>query len=79
MTHSHNLKSLQPETATPTDAPHLPTRMRRLRGSDAMRRLVRENTLTTDDFIYPIFVDEALSEPQEVSSMPGVFRQSEKV
>lgn len=53
-------------------------RPRRLRTSDAMRRLVRENALSTDDFIYPIFVDEALSEPVEVSSMPGVFRQSEQ-
>ena len=44
-----------------------------------MRRLVRENSLSTDDFIYPIFVDEALSELLEVSSMPGVFRQTEKV
>ncbi|OIN87115.1 MAG: delta-aminolevulinic acid dehydratase [Alphaproteobacteria bacterium CG1_02_46_17] len=43
-----------------------------------MRRLIRENVLTTNDFIYPIFVDESLSEPTEVSSMPGVFRQSEQ-
>jgi len=54
------------------------SRPRRLRSSDAMRRLVRENSLSANDFIYPIFVDEALKEPQEVSSMPGVFRQSEK-
>ncbi len=53
-------------------------RPRRLRQSETMRRLVRENVLTTNDFIYPIFVDEALSEPVEVSSMPGVFRQSEQ-
>lgn len=53
-------------------------RPRRLRTSENMRRLVRENHLHTDDFILPIFVDEALSEPQEVSSMPGVFRQSEQ-
>ncbi len=56
----------------------LSVRPGRLRGSDAMRRLVRENHLHTDDLIYPIFVDEGLSEPQEVSSMPGVFRQTEK-
>lgn len=54
------------------------SRPRRLRSSDAMRRLVRENSLSANDFIYPIFVDEALSEPLEVSSMPGVFRQTEK-
>ena len=56
----------------------MPMRPRRLRTSENMRRLVRETHLHTDDFIYPIFVDEALSEPQEVSSMPGVFRQSEQ-
>lgn len=56
----------------------IPNRPRRLRSSDAMRRLVREHALSSDDFIYPVFVDEALSEPVEVSSMPGVFRQSEK-
>lgn len=55
----------------------LSCRPRRLRQSDAMRRLVRENRLHADDFIYPIFVDESLHEPQEVLSMPGVFRQSE--
>ncbi len=53
-------------------------RPRRLRQSETMRRLIRENVLTTNDFIYPIFVDESLSEPTEVSSMPGVFRQSEQ-
>lgn len=56
----------------------MPMRPRRLRSSENMRRLVRETYLHTDDFIYPIFVDEALSEPQEVSSMPGVSRQSEQ-
>jgi len=53
-------------------------RPRRLRSSENMRRLVREHHLHTDDLIYPIFVDESLSDPVEVSSMPGVFRQSEK-
>ena len=56
----------------------MPMRPRRLRSSENMRRLVRETYLHTDDFIYPIFVDEALSEPQETSSMPGVSRQSEQ-
>lgn len=56
----------------------MPVRPRRLRSSENMRRLVRETHLHTDDLIYPIFVDESLSAPQEVSSMPGVFRQSEQ-
>ncbi|MBL8638808.1 MAG: porphobilinogen synthase [Alphaproteobacteria bacterium] len=68
------LKTIPENLVTQAD---LPRRMRRLRQSDAMRRLVREHCLSTDDFIYPIFVDESLDAPQEVSSMPGVFRQSE--
>lgn len=60
------------------DFSDLSKRPRRLRSSEAMRRLVRENALSPDDFIYPIFVDEGLDAPQEVSSMPGVFRQSEQ-
>jgi porphobilinogen synthase len=76
MTLSH-LKSPAPSTDAHNPA-DLIARPRRLRTTDAMRRLVRENHLHTDDFIYPIFVDESLSEPTEVSSMPGVFRQTEK-
>ncbi len=67
-----------PECSHHHESADLITRPRRLRQSENMRRLVRENHLHTDDFIYPIFVDEGLSEPQEVSSMPGVFRQTEK-
>lgn len=62
----------------PEYADHLINRPRRLRSSESMRRLVRENHVSVDDFIYPIFVDEGLDAPVEVSSMPGVFRQSEK-
>jgi porphobilinogen synthase len=81
MTTSH-LKFQAPVTAldnlSMNYGEHLVARPRRLRSSDAMRRLVRETRLSTDDFIYPIFVDEGLNEPTPVSSMPGVFRQSEK-
>jgi porphobilinogen synthase len=76
MSLSH-LKHAATEEPKNSDA-NLIMRPRRLRQSDAMRRLVRETQISTDDFIYPIFVDESLSEPLEVSSMPGVFRQSEK-
>jgi len=48
-------------------------RMRRLR-RDILRPLVRETHLTVDDFIMPIFVDENISSPKEISSMPGYFR-----
>lgn len=51
-------------------------RHRRLRSSEAMRSLVRETKLTTDDLIYPIFVVEGKEIKNEVSSMPGVYQLS---
>ncbi len=54
--------------------PDLTVRPRRLRSSPTMRRMVRETTLSADDFIYPLFVDETISEPKAVASMPGVSR-----
>jgi len=54
--------------------PDLIVRPRRLRSSPTMRRMVRETTLAVDDFIYPLFVDETISEPKAVASMPGVSR-----
>lgn len=47
--------------------------MRRLR-SGKIKDMVRETALSTDDLIYPLFVDETISSPQEVSSMPGIYR-----
>jgi porphobilinogen synthase len=47
-------------------------RSRRLRKSEAMRRLVRETRLHQSDFLYPMFVNESIGEPQPVDSMPGV-------
>ncbi|EKS9799266.1 MULTISPECIES: porphobilinogen synthase [Burkholderia] len=52
---------------------HRPRRMRR---DDFSRRLMRENRLTTDDLIYPVFVVEGTHERQPVPSMPGVERVS---
>ncbi len=51
-------------------------RGRRLRRSENLRRLVRENRLTLDDLIYPIFVRHGEKVEEEVPSMPGVFRYS---
>src|SRR5690625_188068 len=51
-------------------------RHRKLRSSEAIRSLVRETTLTTDDFIYPIFVMEGENIKNEVSSMSGVYQIS---
>jgi porphobilinogen synthase len=54
----------------------LPRRPRRLRRTDAIRRLVRETHLTPDCFIYPLFVCEGRGVRREVGSMPGVFQLS---
>lgn len=51
--------------------------MRRLRGSEAIRDLVRENRVNVSDLILPVFVEENISVPVELGSMPGIFRQSE--
>jgi porphobilinogen synthase len=51
-------------------------RMRRNRRTDWSRRLVRENTLTVDDLIWPLFVTEGENVREPVPSMPGVFRHS---
>ena len=52
------------------------TRLRRLRAQDFSRRLVREQQLTCDDLILPVFVIEGRNETQRVASMPGVERLS---
>jgi len=58
---------------TPLD---LPTRMRRNRRSEWARRLVRENVVTADDLIWPIFVMDGDNARAAVASMPGVERLS---
>ncbi|ALM85346.1 porphobilinogen synthase [Bordetella sp. N] len=52
------------------------SRPRRLRRDDFTRRLVRENTLTANDLIYPVFVAEGKGLQQAVPSLPGVVRYS---
>ncbi|WP_417451704.1 porphobilinogen synthase [Kordiimonas sp.] len=52
------------------------TRLRRPRAYDWSRRLVRENAITLDDLIWPIFVREGNGEVEAVASMPGVNRLS---
>jgi porphobilinogen synthase len=51
-------------------------RPRRLRRTDWSRRLVRENTLTADDLIWPLFVIDGQNAREPVASMPGVERLS---
>ena len=54
-----------------------PTRRpRRMRHDDFSRRLMRENRLSSDDFIYPVFVLDGARQVQAVPSMPGVFRRT---
>jgi porphobilinogen synthase len=52
------------------------SRLRRNRFHDFSRRLVRENLLSTDDLIYPMFVIEGSHQRIEIDAMPGVFRFS---
>lgn len=49
-------------------------RHRRLRKNSLMRDLVRETTLSVNDFIQPLFVKENLEQKEEVASMPGVYQ-----
>lgn len=56
--------------------PHF--RMRRLRQSPSIRGMVKENQVTINDLIYPIFVEENIDAPVAIPSMPGVVRETEK-
>jgi porphobilinogen synthase len=59
---------------TRADKLDLATRMRRNRRAEWTRRLVRENVLTTDDLIWPLFIVDGRDTRVPVSSMPGVER-----
>ncbi len=51
-------------------------RLRRLRQSEPLRRLVRETRLTVSDLIYPMFVTVGKDRRDEIASMPGQYRLS---
>ncbi|MDE0535433.1 porphobilinogen synthase [Tenacibaculum sp. L6] len=51
-------------------------RTRRLRKTENIRRLVRENKLSVDDFVYPLFIEEGTGIETEIPSMPGIYRYS---
>ena len=51
-------------------------RMRRLRRTPALRRLVAETRLSVDDLIAPLFVREGIDEPQPIASLPGVVQHT---
>jgi porphobilinogen synthase len=49
-------------------------RLRRTRRNEHLRGLVRETHLNVDQFIYPLFIAEGISEPREISAMPGIMQ-----
>jgi porphobilinogen synthase len=51
-------------------------RLRRLRRTPALRRLVAETRLSVDDLVAPLFVREGITEPQPISSLPGVVQHT---
>jgi porphobilinogen synthase len=51
-------------------------RLRRLRRTPALRRLVAETRLTPDDLIAPLFVREGITDPQPIASIPGVMQHT---
>jgi porphobilinogen synthase len=72
--HKTRFVPAKPE-ARPTDTLDLVTRPRRLRRTEWLRRMVRENVLTADDLIWPIFIAD-ITGREAVDSMPGVERLS---
>lgn len=52
------------------------SRNRRLRMHQSLRSLVQETTLTTNDFVMPLFVMEGQNKQEPIPSMPGIFRRS---
>ncbi|MDA5094802.1 porphobilinogen synthase [Aliiroseovarius sp. KMU-50] len=59
-----------------TVSPFPITRLRRTRSSEALRDLVRENSLSVGDLIWPVFVVDGEGVEQDIPSMPGVTRKS---
>jgi len=61
----------------PSAVPAFPARrLRRLRRTPALRRLVAQTRLTTDDLVAPLFVVDGLDSPRPVASLPGVSQHS---
>jgi porphobilinogen synthase len=51
-------------------------RLRRLRRTPVLRRLVAETRVTPDDLVAPLFVREGIDAPQPISSLPGVVQHT---
>jgi len=52
------------------------TRMRRMRADDFSRRLMRENQISVNDLIYPMFILDGKGQKEAIASMPGIERLS---
>ena len=70
------LTPVEAEAPAQGDRLDLPTRLRRNRRSEWARRMVRENLLTTNDLIWPLFLTDGQNTRVPVASMPGVDRLS---
>ena len=53
-------------------------RLRRLRQTPSLRRLVAENRVAVDDLIAPLFVREDIDEPQPITSLPGIMQHTQE-
>jgi porphobilinogen synthase len=74
---NHSEAPEAPGTLGPVEIPPFPTsRLRRLRRTPALRRLVAETTLGVDDLIAPFFVREGISGPVPIESLPGQSQQT---
>ena len=51
-------------------------RLRRLRMNEGIRAMVRENAVSADDLVYPVFVAEGNGVKKPIDSMPGIFQFS---
>ncbi|MHB1416745.1 MAG: porphobilinogen synthase [Chloroflexota bacterium] len=68
--------TLSDRIANRTEQRQLLHRPRRLRQSEALRRMVRETALAADDFVYPLFVTHERGTQREIPSMPGNYQWS---
>lgn len=55
---------------------NLPQRPRRNRKNEVVRNLVKENSVTVNDLIFPLFITEGKNKKTEITSMPGIHRYS---
>ena len=72
-----NITQLSPHNNKSLNAPLPSMRKRRLRQNGAFRSMVRETYLSPNDFLLPIFVEEDTNERAPISSLPGIYRESE--